>query len=115
MRSAGIQVVSAGAMTGTITSLPVLADQDCLVSFQAVYTGSPVGSLSIQCSNDQGLDNAGTGVVNWSSYPSSTHAVAAAGDFPWEIPNTAFRWFRLVYTFTSGTGTLNARAYVKGA
>lgn len=106
------------AMTADRFSSPVDANQYGLVDLQAVWTGAPVGTLYVQTSNDVGQtlpDGTVGGITNWTTYTgSATAAGGAAGDFAWHIWATGFKWVRLAYLFTSGSGTLNARVNQKG-
>lgn len=112
------QIFTNVAMTADRFSTAVDANQYGLVDFQAVWTGSPVGTLFVQTSNDIGHinpDGTVSGITNWTTYSGSGQpAGAAAGDFAWHIWATGFKWARLAYAFTSGTGTLNARVNQKG-
>lgn len=112
------QIFTNVAMTANRNSTAVNADQYGLVDIQAVWTGSPVGNLYIETSNDVGTtlpDGSHGGLVNWTTYTGSSQAAGgAAGDFAWHIWATGFKWIRLSYTFTSGSGTLNARVNQKG-
>lgn len=90
-------------------------------SIQLVFTGSPNGSFSLQASNDPGQPNGGnsnllsTGVVNWTTIANSTQGVNAAGDLTYTVENAGYAWVRVVWTATSGSGTLtSARINVKG-
>lgn len=88
-------------------------------SYQAVLTGAPVGTLKLQMSNDAGTitsaaAHTGTGVTNWTDITGSSFAVAAAGNWGWDYTLPAFRWVRLVYTPTSGTGTISVTVSAKG-
>jgi hypothetical protein len=68
---------------------------------QALYTGAPVGTLQVQGSNDG---------VNFINVPGSqfTVAVSAAGESLITDPTPFYAFVQLVYTFTSGTGSLSA-------
>lgn len=106
------------AMTGNLFSKPVNASLYSLPDIQAVWTGSPVGIFSIQTSNDVGTiepDGTVINLVNWTTYDQSAQAAGgSAGDFAWHFIYAGFKWVRLVYAFTSGSGTLNARCNQKG-
>jgi hypothetical protein len=89
-------------------------------SIQAVWTGSTAaGSLFLQISDDivpeeQPFSNPSANVVNWSTYTGSSTPVAGPGNFLWNVVTSGFRWVRLAYTFTSGTGNLTAVYSGKG-
>lgn len=119
MRFAPVRLLTAGNMAGTINSNGEDVNQIFMFSIQAIFTGVPVGSLKLQISNDdvpmglQGQDPA-INVVNWSDYTGSQVAVAAAGNWMWIVSDGGYKWVRLVYTATSGTGSLNVEYNGKG-
>lgn len=87
---------------------------------QAVITGSPVGTLKLQASVDDG-DNwaegpgVGSGVVNWNDIPNTLAKVNGAEIISWSMdtqPN--YKWARLIFTSTSGTGNITATVNIKG-
>ena len=98
-------LVADGDMSGSINSssgVLKFSDRFCI---QAVWTGSPVGSIKVQASlND----------TNWSDVSDSSQAVSGAGSFLWSFALQAYSFFRVVYTATSGSGTLNVTAATKG-
>lgn len=92
-------------------------------SVQLIFTGAPIGTFTLQVSNDVGNLPNGTGIqsnqeggiTNWSTVADSAIAVNGAGDCFYNFRNSGFNWVRVVYTATSSTGTLtSARAYMKG-
>lgn len=90
-------------------------------SIQLVFTGTPGGNFKLQASNDRGNINAqypanqDAGVVNWTDIADSAFTVSAAGNVMWDVQNAGYNWVRVVWTQTSGSGTLtDAHAYVKG-
>lgn len=111
MRS--IDLVTAQSMGASFNSQAIDASAAPLASIQGVWAGggSPVGQFKVQVSNDQ-VDT-GAAVTNWSDYPGSTIAIATDGDIIYNIANLGYRWARLVYTRTSGTATVNAKAVLK--
>ena len=98
-------MVAAGNMTATITSSAVDLQDLNIYAIQAVYTGSPVGTLKLQVSVD------GT---NYDDYTGSSLAVSAAGSNTWKVSAAGERYVRLVYTFSSGSGTLDVSLSGKG-
>lgn len=112
------QSVSLGA---DYASRPVWLGHIAQYSIQAVFTGTPTGSFELQCSNDQGHIDApskavqGSGVTNWTTITGSSQSVSAAGNITWDAQNVGYLWVRVIYTRTSGTGSLTSlRANVKG-
>ncbi len=115
-----VQIVTNGDMSGTLTINSAITDlnQQYVYSIQAVYSGTPVGSLKLQASNDIVTLGAGGGqpaITNWTDISGSTVGISAAGNYLWNVSNFGYRWTRLVYTQTSGTGTLNVVLNAKGA
>jgi hypothetical protein len=111
-------------MTGTssLTSTPMNWDTIRGGSIQAVWTGSPVGSFVIQGSlnysqNPNGsANNPGT----WNTVPSGTFLgtltapAGSAGSALVDCQFTGIPWIRVVYTNSSGTGTLTLYGAGKG-
>lgn len=94
-------LVSAEAMTGTITSSMMDIAELSGFAAHAIFTGAPVGTLSISASND------GT---NFKAVGSQ--AVSGAGQYMLNVDRAHYRYIRVEYAFTSGTGTLDV--YVSG-
>jgi hypothetical protein len=79
--------------------------QYVVACIQAVFTGTPDGTLKLQISNDD---------TNWTDYTGSSEAISGAGNFAWNIINIGFQYVRLVYTRSSSTGSLSATVSGKG-
>lgn len=109
-------------MTATRTSEAMWIGHVLNYAIQTAYTGSPVGDFKLQASLDKGDDSAatealrGAGITTWTDIPSSTQAAGgSAGSVIWNTDNAGYMWVRIVYTFTSGTGTItSARLNTKG-
>ena len=121
MRFDPVQIISSGDMSqSSVVSSGLDMNQMFGGSISAVFTGSPVGTLTIEISNDivnapiAGGANLASAVVNWSTYTGSSQAISAAGDFTYILADTNYRWLRLKYTKTSGSGTINAYFSGKG-
>jgi hypothetical protein len=100
---------------------PVYLGHIAQYAIQLVFTGTPTGTLSLQCSNDPGHPNAqsiteqSTDVVNWTDISGSSQVITAAGNHTWNAENIGYRWVRVVYTRVSSTGSLtSAVANLKG-
>jgi len=102
---APVKIISACDMsTATITSTTVDVGRTSQYSIQAVYTGSPVGSIQINASNDYPCG----GATNWTlAPPTAAVAVSAAGNNMWNVSYGNYNCLQVVYTKTSGSGTLN--------
>lgn len=114
-------VIKAASMAAaTITSSPTILQSLSMVSYSVVWTGSsPIGTLSVQASNDVqiGIDGtvvAGTGTWNTlyfnynGSLVSSIPVSGNSGNGLINLSNLSFYAIQLVYTKTSGTGSLTA-------
>lgn len=106
-----LQIVTAGDMSANINSNGPDLQGINEYYIQAVFTGSPVGTFKLQVSSDivaVGSDtNPSANVVNWIDYTGSSQSISAAGNFAWKVDAGGERYVRLVYTFSSGTGSLN--------
>lgn len=109
-------------MSASFTLNPVYLGHIVNYALQLFFTGSPVGTFKLQASNDPGrtylpgqLPQSDT-VVNWTDIAGSSQAISAAGDIMWDVQNAGYTWVRIVYTKTSGSGSVTiARFNVKGA
>lgn len=116
-----IETVVNGDMSANIVSDPISLDQIFGFAVQAVYTGSPVGVIKLQATCDapnrnlQISDPQAVSLVNWDDIASSSAAVPYANNIlTWNVDRVYYRFFRLVYEATSGSGVLNVVTCVKG-
>lgn len=122
MREANDELTLSGTnMNTNITSDPIWLGHVVNYSIQLVFTGTPNGSFKLQCSNDEGRPEAASEddrdfkITNWTDITDSAQAVTAAGDHTYDVQNAGYRWVRVVWTFSSGSGTLSsARFNTKG-
>jgi hypothetical protein len=107
------QTITAGDMsqssiTSKVTNILNLDN----VGIQLNWSGAPVGTFAIQVSMDYQQDAQGnvTKAGNWVSIAlSPALAAAGSGDSAYaDLAGLSAPWIRVVYTKTSGTGTLNA-------
>lgn len=110
-RFSPIKIVTAGSMGTSLNSIPVDMTTVQNASIMAVWTGTPVGTLKLQISND--IVDSCTQVTNWVDYSGSSTAVSSAGNFEWNLGIANYKCLRMVYTRSSSTGTMNAIAGVK--
>jgi len=100
------------------TSLPGLLAHVWGYSIQAIFTGSPVGTLKLQGSSDPVPDAnfsaANYPVVNWTDIAGSSNSVTGAGTIAYDVSRSAYSWVRAIYTPTSGTGTITVQFFTKG-
>jgi len=92
-----ISVITNGSMGASLTSSASTVKFMDNVSYQAVFTGSPVGSFDVQVSND------GT---NWAALGLNISTANGSPQFV-DVNQTGAAMIRFIYTRTSGTGTLN--------
>lgn len=107
-----VQIVTNGDMTTTINSTPMNLDEVVSYSIQAVFTGSPAGTLQLQSSDDI-VNVTGTGPTNWTIITDSINGISAAGSYTINVEFPAYSWVRLQYIPSAGSGTLNARINAK--
>lgn len=102
-----MKIVSSGDMsTATVTSTPLDLTNSNQWAIQAVWTGSPVGTIKLQVSND--IIDSCANATHWSDYTQTIQSVSGAGDYLWNSWVANYHCLRLLYVKTSGTGSLNA-------
>lgn len=73
---------------------------------------TPVGTFTLQGSNDSGDASPGQGTVqpiNFTTISGSSQAISGnTGSILYDVPQCSYRWVRLVYTSNSGTATVTA-------
>lgn len=110
---APFQVITNGNMSGNITSAVSVVQNLSLISYDISWTGStPVGIMSVQVSNtySQNSDGSVRNAGNWTTLTLSAPAIVSGntGNGFIDIGGTGAYAMRLVYTRTSGTGTMQA-------
>lgn len=91
------------------------------ISYDLVWTGSPVGTFQVQVSNSYSQDPSGAqlNAGSWNTLPTSsfsgTYPVpAGSSGFGFlDVVGTEAAWIRLQYTATSGSGSLTVVAAAK--
>lgn len=120
MRQGSIQLSSAVDMGSSFNSTGINLISQYAYSIQGVWTGgTAVGTFKLQGSNDpgdNGVGNTANQPTNWTDISSSSQAISGSpGSILYDVTECSYRWVRLVYTRTSGTGaTFNAHMNVKG-
>lgn len=113
MKIATKRIISAGDISGNVTSSAILVDQVYAYAIQAVVTGtSPNGTLKAQFSCDDVPSE--SDVTNWSDVSGATVSISATGTYGFLVEFAPYKWIRLVYTRTSGTGAINVTLNAKG-
>lgn len=101
--------MSQSSLTSTVTNIQYM-DNICI---SLVWTGSPTGTFAVQGSLDHQQDALGNIITagNWIALGLSPNpaATGSAGSTLIDLNQLSFPYIRVVYTKTSGTGTLNAK------
>lgn len=83
-----------------------------MLSYEVTWSGStPVGTMDVQVSNDYSINSDGSvrNAGHWVTIPSLSTAITGnSGEGLFDIVQTGAYAIRLMYTPTSGTGTLQA-------
>ncbi len=109
-----LPIINAVSMATTITGPATNIQGMPGISYDLTWTGAPVGTFQVQVSNSYFLNPEGAllSAGSWNTLPTSaftgTYPVPAgtSGNGFLDVVGTECAWVRLVYTATSGTGTL---------
>lgn len=96
-----------GISSATGGSQALLAFNVHLASIQLIWSGTPVGSLKLQASNDRVVP------TNWEDIADTAVAVNGSGSQMWNVHRIGYGWIRVFFTYTSGTGTFTGTAILK--
>ena len=102
-----------GDVAGPTTNIAFLDN----ISVQIIFTGSPTGTFYIQGSNvanSGGLIRNGPGASDWVTVPVvdatgviDLDASGSAGQYLANLFNLGFAYLRVIYDFTSGSGSVD--------
>lgn len=109
--------IPAGNMSANITSSALPLATMYGYSIQVVMTGVLTGTLKLQCSDDFGNSNSavdGTGITTWTDVQGTSTAITNTTTTVYNFADVFYRWVRLVYTATTGAGTMVATFNAKG-
>jgi hypothetical protein len=124
MRTVNSRMTVAGAQTGDLSASfntdPFSVGLRTSGAVQLVISGSAAlnGTVKLQASNDPGnnpmtgMQNV-TGVSNWVDV-TLPQAITVDGASMIDIASMGYRWLRLVYTRTAGSGTIAITLNAKG-
>ena len=85
---------------------------------QATWTGTTAGTFQVQASNDVGdvKQPSSPGVTNWTDVASATAAPAgSAASGLIHLSDIGYKWLRVKFTRSAGTGAATIRIHAKGA
>lgn len=119
-------VIKNGDMSGSLISAVTIIQQLSMLGYGLSWVGTtPVGSVSVQFSNDYSLNSDGTvmnpgtwstATVNYQGSPVTVVPVTGnTGNGFIDIDSTGAYAIRLIYTAGSGTGTLQCLINAKVA
>ncbi len=105
MSALSFKLVNNASLAASVTSDLVNFINFDSFSVHCNIEGAPVGTLKLQSSIDGSF---------WDDVPDSSFAVSSATTVMYNCVEQEYTYFKLVYTRSSGTGTLNAYATLKG-
>lgn len=109
-------LVSAASMVSTVTSKAQACQYQDNVGIQLIWTGTPTGTFDVQVSINHAQDFQGN-ITTAGTFTSLTlspvpAAAGSAGSYYVDLNQLSAPYYRIVYTPSSGTGTLDI--YVSG-
>lgn len=103
------QTITSGDMTGNLTSLVTNAQIQDNIGIQVQWTSSDaIGVIAVEASIN------GTDYYALTFTPALTQPASNNGGYLINLNQLPYVYYRVTYTATSGTGTLNAWATSKG-
>ena len=112
MRSYNEPILNAKDASLNQNSVAVDSQNMSFASVVVKMTGTAAGTVKIQASNDEPTTAAGPN--NWVDISGASVAVSAAGTFIIPKLDICYQYVRVVYTFSSGTGTVTASLHMIG-
>lgn len=104
-----IHIITSGDMSqATVSSSVITNTYQDNIGIQATWTGTPTGTIEVDGSND------GTNFYALTFNPAISQPAGVAGGFLININQYPFAYLKVLYTKTSGTGTLDAYLVAKG-
>ena len=105
MLSQTINLLTNADMSGTITSPSQALNISFGYSIQAIYSGSPSGIIKLRVCNDN---------YNFVDLADSSITISSSGSWVWNVPEAMYLYTRVVYTPTTGSGSLSLILTYKG-
>ena len=99
------QLTSTDLSTASITTSAYNLSQTTGFSMSVGITGSPVGVFKLQGSNNPGNAAAAT-AGNWDDIPGASYSTTTTDHWTWNISDVFYKYVRLLWTKTSGTGSI---------
>lgn len=101
------EILSNTSAAVDLTSVPVQIEDLTVYGVQVTFSGGAgnlVGTLSLEASNDG---------VTYIPISGSSQPVTASTNHYWNVADAAYRWFRAVWDYTSGTGNVTMNVTIK--
>lgn len=99
--------IFSGSGTADAMSCPVQIDDLTSYGVQVTFSaggGDLAGVLTLEASNDN---------VTYVTIAGSAQTVVASTNHIWNVSDASYRWFRAVWTYTSGTGHIEMGVVIK--
>jgi hypothetical protein len=98
-------VIVNGATAANLTSPAVDLGDLQVYGIEVLVTGSDVvGTFTLEASNTKNA---------WVTISGSSQAITASADVFYDVTKAGYRYVRLVFAYTSGTGAITASVVVK--
>jgi len=102
------QLIVGASMADSFTSSAVMIRWQDNVGLQLKWSGTPTGVFTVECSNNRYPETNQAGdFYSLTFSPSLDQPAGAAGGYLINLNQVPFSWVRVVYTRSSGTGTLD--------
>lgn len=99
-------------MSGDLTTAAIDVRSFPYAAMQAVWTGSPTGTFTVEGSIDN-VQNPSQ-VTNWFDTGTTVNSPGGSADSTLiNLQGVGFAWLRLKYAFSSGTGSLDILMFAK--
>lgn len=99
------QVASAQDVTSSFSSVPLDLGDMTNFAVQCAFSDASInGTLILQGSLDK---------ITWTTIPNSSQVVGAGAHHMWSVEKAGYRYVRAGWTYTSGTGTVTIKAFLK--
>lgn len=100
------------SLNSSFNSGAILLARSLGFSASAISSGSPNGTWKLQYSNAIEWNAADIPAGSWLDFPDSAQAITNAGNTTWDV-ETKCKWVRIVWTFSSGTGSATITAFAR--
>ncbi len=102
--------ISSGDLGGSFNSDPIALYRSEGFNIQLIFSGSPSGTFKLQSSDCLTFNPSDIPSNSWTDVADSDQSISAAGDHEWVVSDK-YKWIRVVYTRTSGTGSVDGNYF----